>query len=86
MIVSMRYVWLAALLAAALWLEPLSATAQSASNLPAPAGIAVDGEGNVYVSDYALDRLIKFGADGSVMAEWGGSGNALGQFNAALKK
>src|SRR4029077_10880139 len=51
-------------------------------NPPAPAGIAVDGEGNVYVSDYALDRVVKFGPDGVVLAQWGGSGSNPGQLNA----
>src|SRR5207248_3319570 len=49
---------------------------------PAPAGIAVDTDGSVYVSDYALDRILKFASDGTVAAQWGGSGSAPGQFSA----
>src|SRR5690242_16961116 len=41
---------------------------------PAPAGIAVDSDGNVYVSDYAFDRIVKFAPDGSIQTQWGGSG------------
>src|SRR5579864_7391162 len=50
------------------------------ASIPAPAGVAVDGDGNVYVTDYALDRVVKFGPDGTVLAQWGASGSAPGQF------
>ena len=83
MIVVMRRALLLVVLLTATWLPTYASAAEQASpSQPAPAGIAVDGEGNVYVSDYALDRLVKFGPDGSVLAQWGSSGNALGQFNA----
>ncbi len=56
---------------------------EPAPSSPAPAGIAVDpSDGSVYVSDYALDRVLKFGSDGTLLAQWGGSGSALGQFSA----
>ena len=42
-----------------------------ASSAPAPAGIAVDCDGNVYVSDYALDRVVKFGPDGTLLGAVG---------------
>lgn len=69
-------------LAGLIWAGPVLAADTSSSTAPAPAGLAVDSEGNVYVSDYALDRMVKFGPDGSVLGQWGGTGNALGQFNA----
>src|SRR5438105_326684 len=78
----MRRSWLMALLMVAAWLPPVYAADQVSPGQPAPAGIVVDGEGDVYVSDYALDRMVKFGSDGSVLAQWGSSGNGLGQFNA----
>ena len=54
----------------------------AAPTTPAPAGIAVDADGNVYVSDYAFDRVVKFAPDGMVVAQWGSSGSSPGQFNA----
>jgi DNA-binding beta-propeller fold protein YncE len=83
MIGLMRRTVLLALLVTVGWLpSPISAAAEMGStSQPAPAGIAVDAEGNVYVSDYALDRVVKFGPEGTVLAQWGSSGSALGQFN-----
>ena len=75
-----RALLLAALASLGWWAHVFAADLSSAG-APAPAGIAVDGEGNVYVSDYALDRVVKFGPDGSVLSQWGGTGSALGQFN-----
>jgi DNA-binding beta-propeller fold protein YncE len=81
MIVSMRFAVLFVLSFSA-FLSPAAFAAEQAKPVPpAPAGIAVDSDGNVYVSDYALDRVVKFGPDGSILAQWGGSGNALGQFS-----
>jgi tripartite motif-containing protein 71 len=82
MILGMSRVLLLGVLLVASWPRAVFAADYQVSNPPAPAGIAVDGEGNVYVSDYALDRLLKFGPDGTVLAQWGGSGSALGQFSA----
>jgi DNA-binding beta-propeller fold protein YncE len=67
-----------------LLLAPGLAFAQDASapSLPAPAGLTVDADGDVYVTDYTYDRVVKFGADGSVLEQWGSSGNASGQFDA----
>jgi tripartite motif-containing protein 71 len=72
------------LAAALMLLAPAVAFAQdsSAQSLPAPAGLTVDAEGAVYVTDYTYDRVVKFGADGSVLEQWGSSGNASGQFDA----
>src|SRR5438105_4705913 len=61
--------------------SPVFAADSAAPSAPAPAGIGVDSDGNVYVTDYALDRVVKFGPDGSVLGQWGVSGSALGQFN-----
>src|SRR5439155_20392574 len=68
-------------LACSLWLGPALAANAEALTGPAPAGVAVDPDGSVYVTDYALDRVVKFGPDGSVLGQWGGSGGAPGQFS-----
>jgi sugar lactone lactonase YvrE len=70
-----------ALLACSIWLSPVFAAETGAPTTPAPAGIAVDGDGNVYVTDYALDRVVKFAPDGTVLGQWGNSGNGPGQFS-----
>ena len=83
MILLMPRALLLAVLASCFWLRPVLAAVEEASlATPAPAGIAVDADSNVYVSDYALDRVVKFGPDGSVVAQWGGTGSGPGQFNA----
>jgi DNA-binding beta-propeller fold protein YncE len=82
MSVPMRRVVALVVLAALVWVRPVFAEDAGAPATPAPSGIAIDAEGDVYVSDYALDRIVKFGPDGTVLAQWGGSGGALGQFNA----
>lgn len=45
-----------------------------------PASIAVDGDGNVYISDEALDRISVFSKDGEFMAKWGTRGSGDGEF------
>jgi DNA-binding beta-propeller fold protein YncE len=70
-----------AVLACCLWLGTAYADDQASSPAPAPSGIAVDTDGNVYVSDYALDRVVKFAPDGTVLIQFGGSGNGPGEFS-----
>lgn len=45
-----------------------------------PRGIAVDGEGNVWVTDTGTNRVRKFGPDGTAIASFGSRGKAPGQF------
>jgi streptogramin lyase len=45
-----------------------------------PAGIAVDGDGNVYIT-VADNRIQKYGPDGSLITEWGSSGSGDGEFS-----
>ncbi|MDD9819557.1 MAG: 6-bladed beta-propeller [Nitrospira sp.] len=58
-----------------------SAQAQEPGQFRSPWGIAVDGAGDVYVSDTGNQRIQKFDRDGSFVTQWGGFGNAEGQFN-----
>lgn len=46
----------------------------------APAGIAVDDAGNVYVTDRDNHRVQKFTADGAFVTKWGQEGYSNGQF------
>lgn len=45
-----------------------------------PAGIAVDGDGLVYVVDHGNDRIQKFTSAGEFLSGWGSSGAGEGQF------
>ena len=42
--------------------------------------IAIDPEGNVYVSDENLDRIQKFTSEGVFLSMWGSNGTSPGQF------
>jgi predicted membrane-bound mannosyltransferase/DNA-binding beta-propeller fold protein YncE len=46
-----------------------------------PAGLAVDSQGNLYVTEIANDRVQKFDSEGNVLAEVGGEGDGNGSFN-----
>ncbi len=46
-----------------------------------PAGIAVDGNGNVYVTDTQNDRIQKFDSSGIFLTQWGTHGTGDGEFN-----
>jgi len=43
-------------------------------------GIAVDGDGNLYVADGGNDRIQKFDSNGKLLLKWGSKGNGDGQF------
>ncbi|MBM4126998.1 MAG: 6-bladed beta-propeller [Nitrospira sp.] len=58
-----------------------SPLAQEAGQLRSPWGIAVDGAGDVYVSDTGNHRIEKFDREGNFISQWGGFGNGDGQFN-----
>jgi DNA-binding beta-propeller fold protein YncE/tetratricopeptide (TPR) repeat protein len=46
-----------------------------------PAGLAVDGAGNVYVADSGDDRIQELSPSGQPIAQWGASGVDPGQFD-----
>ncbi len=46
-----------------------------------PRGVAVDGDGFVYVVDTGNDRVQKFTSDGSFVTKWGTTGTGDGQFD-----
>jgi len=48
--------------------------------LNAPRDAATDSAGNVYVADYANDRIAKFSPSGAWIKSWGGSGGHDGEF------
>ena len=47
-----------------------------------PQSAAVDGEGNVYVTDLGNARVQKFNPDGVYLLSWGDTGQGAGQFTA----
>src|SRR4030095_10879422 len=57
-----------------------------------PQGVAVDGSGNVFVTDYGncagffcvIDRIQKFTNTGTFLTKWGSPGNGDGQFEGPI--
>lgn len=76
------------------WLSPeaggahLNFSAQFGSKGPGngefnePIGVALDGSGDVWVSDASNDRIEKFGLDGKFIAAYGKEGSGEDEFNA----
>ncbi len=58
-----------------------SPQAKEAGQLRSPWGVAVDGHGDVYVTDTGNQRVQKFDREGNFITQWGGFGNADGLFN-----
>jgi tripartite motif-containing protein 71 len=58
-----------------------SPQAQEAGQFRSPWGIAVDGTGDVYITDTGNQRVQKFDREGNFITQWGGFGNGDGQFN-----
>ena len=50
------------------------------SQFDSPVGVAVDGNGNVYVAEYYNHRIQKFDAGGAYVGQWGSNGSGNGQF------
>ncbi|GIT02224.1 MAG: hypothetical protein CM1200mP27_08490 [Chloroflexota bacterium] len=45
-----------------------------------PQGLAIDGDGNVYVSEYGNSRIQAFDPQGRFLREWGSEGSGNGEF------
>lgn len=58
-----------------------SQQSQEAGQFRSPWGIAVDGNGDVYVTDTGNQRVQKFDREGNFITQWGGFGPGNGQFN-----
>ncbi len=56
-------------------------TRDSGQGLNAPCGVAVDGEGNILVTDSNNHRIQKFTAEGQFLTSVGSEGNGFLQFN-----
>jgi sugar lactone lactonase YvrE len=52
-----------------------------AGGLSAPAGIAVDGKGDVWVTDSGADRVVEYSASGRQLRRFGRSGSAPGELS-----
>ena len=50
-----------------------------------PLGIAADGGGSVFVTEYNNHRVQKFDANGTFLAKWGEHGSGDGQFNVPVR-
>jgi DNA-binding beta-propeller fold protein YncE len=55
-------------------------TLTSPGNFSLPTGVAVDGNGNVYVTDTLNDRVEIFDADGDFISQFGSPGDGPGHF------
>jgi streptogramin lyase len=49
-----------------------------------PSGVAVDGSGNIYVSEKDGHRVQKFDSSGRFLTKWGSLGNGNGEFNSPV--
>lgn len=52
--------------------------------LPSPGDIAIDTDGNVYVSTQSSNGVKKFDSNGNLVTEWGGGGEEPGHFSLSL--
>jgi hypothetical protein len=48
-------------------------------------GLALDGQGHMYLAELFNDKIAEFSLDGTLVTQWGESGNAPGQLNQPAK-
>jgi len=53
----------------------------AAGEFDRPSDVAVDADGDVYVTDTGNQRVQKFSGDGTFIGQWGGAGQGDGQFS-----
>lgn len=46
-----------------------------------PAGLAIDSDDNIYVTDQNNGRIQKFASDGTILTKWGTDGSKVSQFS-----
>ena len=63
------------------WLSEFSRYGDAAGELIWPAGVALDSQGNAYVTDEWLNRVSVFDRDGKYATNWGAEGSGPGQFS-----
>jgi peptidylamidoglycolate lyase len=57
-------------------------TGTDGTHFDRPTKVAVAADGSLYVSDgYRNSRVVKFGADGRYLLQWGSKGSGPGQFD-----
>jgi tripartite motif-containing protein 71 len=61
--------------------SPITRFGQGIFGDDSPGGITVTPEGNVIASDTGHDRILVFDAAGTLLLQWGSSGNGPGQFD-----
>jgi uncharacterized protein (TIGR03663 family) len=59
----------------------IGGTGRARGQFTAPAGLALDGEGNLFVADSQNHRIQKFDSEGQFLDVWGTAGGGEGQFN-----
>ncbi len=62
-------------------LRKISRYGDSEGQLIWPAGVALDADDNVYVTDEWMNRVSVFTADGEFIRDWGKAGDGDGEFN-----
>ena len=54
---------------------------ESAARFQEPGGVAMDSQGNIYVTEWRSNRVQKLSPTGVPLAQWGTQGSGPGQFN-----
>jgi DNA-binding beta-propeller fold protein YncE len=63
------------------WIKDFGDLGETDGNFVWPAGIARDGDGNIYVSDQWLHRISVFDKDGKFLYKFGAKGSGKGQLS-----